>query len=215
MCVEDRRISPIPKIDEPVIENDFRPGSILPALSKVFERLVLKQVIAYIDEICLLATNISGFRKGHSLTSVLLLNTWWPYPSYETRRGNHDGLCRLLKSLILYNSKQYWQRCTAWGSRIPFPVDGKLPYWSKAVRANRRKVIWNSDSKVWCTTRVDPWPCYLTCTWLTSRTHWTVNVTNTLMVHSIVIQNQLISITVSATSIKICHNLESIPKDRT
>ena len=43
------RISPIPKIDEPVNENDFRPVSILPALSKVFERLVLKQVIAYID----------------------------------------------------------------------------------------------------------------------------------------------------------------------
>ena len=44
----------------------------IPVLSKVFEQLVLKQVIAYIDELCLLAPNISGFRKGYSTTTVLL-----------------------------------------------------------------------------------------------------------------------------------------------
>ena len=70
--MEDRPNLAHTKIDEPVNENDFRPVSILPALSKVFERLVLKQVIAYIDELCLLAPNISGFRKGHSTTTVLL-----------------------------------------------------------------------------------------------------------------------------------------------
>jgi hypothetical protein len=44
----------------------------LPALSKVFERLVLNQMIAYIEERALLGATISGFRKGHSTTTVLL-----------------------------------------------------------------------------------------------------------------------------------------------
>ena len=37
------RLTPIPKTDHPQNEKDFLPVSILPALSKVFERLVLKQ----------------------------------------------------------------------------------------------------------------------------------------------------------------------------
>ena len=35
------RVSPIPKIDQPIDRSDFRPVSILPALSKIYERLVL------------------------------------------------------------------------------------------------------------------------------------------------------------------------------
>ena len=50
----------------------MRPISILPVLSKVFERLVHQQVLPFIDSHNLLKDNISGFRKGHSTTSVLL-----------------------------------------------------------------------------------------------------------------------------------------------
>ena len=66
------RISPIPKVDQPLCEADYRPVSILPALSKVFERLVLNQMIAYIEERALLGATMSGSRKGHSTTTVLL-----------------------------------------------------------------------------------------------------------------------------------------------
>ena len=66
------RISPIPKVDEPLSDADYRPVSILPTLSKVFERLVLNQLIVYINEAALLGPTVSGFRKGHSTTTVLL-----------------------------------------------------------------------------------------------------------------------------------------------
>ena len=46
------RISPIPKVDRPVMEN-YRPVSILPTLSKVFERIMLKQLIKFIEEVSL------------------------------------------------------------------------------------------------------------------------------------------------------------------
>ena len=66
------RISPIPKVNQPKTEQDHRPISILPALSKVFERLVSHQVNAYIKDLALFNDSITGFRKGHSTATTLL-----------------------------------------------------------------------------------------------------------------------------------------------
>ena len=66
------RISTIPKVDETLSDADYRPVSILPTLSKVFESLVPSQVIVYINEEALPGPTVSGFWKGHSTTTVLL-----------------------------------------------------------------------------------------------------------------------------------------------
>lgn len=59
------RISPIPKIDQPMAKHDYRPVSILLALSKIFERLVAHQTTGFIEERALFGENVSGFRKNH------------------------------------------------------------------------------------------------------------------------------------------------------
>ena len=66
------RITPIPKNESIASEADMRPISILPVLSKVFERLLHQQVLSFIDSHNLLKDNISGFRKGQWTTTVLL-----------------------------------------------------------------------------------------------------------------------------------------------
>ena len=66
------RVTPIPKINNPSTENDLRPISILPTLSKIYEKLVSRQIVDFIDDQKLLSCNISGFRKGHSTASTLL-----------------------------------------------------------------------------------------------------------------------------------------------
>lgn len=66
------RISHVPKVDELSSDADYCQVSILPTLSKVFERLVLNQLIIYINEEALLGPTVSGFRKSHSTTTVLL-----------------------------------------------------------------------------------------------------------------------------------------------
>ncbi|CAB4002145.1 Hypothetical predicted protein, partial [Paramuricea clavata] len=66
------RVSPIPKTDHPVELDDFRPIAILPALSKIYEHLVLKQLLLYIEDHNILHSGMSGYRKGHSTNSVLL-----------------------------------------------------------------------------------------------------------------------------------------------
>ena len=64
---------PIPKIDNPVTVKDFRPISILPVLSKVYEEVILSQLLNYIDEKSAVYNPTQpGFRRGHSTTTFLL-----------------------------------------------------------------------------------------------------------------------------------------------
>lgn len=66
------RVVPIPKVDQPMSYNDFRPITILPALSKVFEKLLCKQLLKYIDNESIYSNTLSGFRKNHSTVTLLL-----------------------------------------------------------------------------------------------------------------------------------------------
>ena len=65
------RVCPIPKIKQPVEPKDFRPVSILPLLSKVFEKVILKQLLPFVEGKVYKETQ-SGFRKGHSTATLLL-----------------------------------------------------------------------------------------------------------------------------------------------
>ena len=66
------RFSPIPKVDFPTESDHYRPIAILPVLSKVYERLVLSQLLEYVELERLFQDTTSGYRKGHSTTTVLL-----------------------------------------------------------------------------------------------------------------------------------------------
>ena len=59
------KITPIPKVDEPSEPSDYRPISILPILSKVYERILMLQMVDHIESRKLLSNHQSGFRKGH------------------------------------------------------------------------------------------------------------------------------------------------------
>ena len=65
------RICPIPKVDNPTKPADYRPISVLPIFSKVYERVILKQLSDYIETNRLYQATQSGFRKGHSTTTIL------------------------------------------------------------------------------------------------------------------------------------------------
>ena len=69
---KNARIRPIPKVDQPKSEEHFRPISILPTLSKVFEKLVALQMTTFWESESVLRDTISSFRKGHSTNTVLM-----------------------------------------------------------------------------------------------------------------------------------------------
>ena len=60
---------PIPKSDDPQNFYDYRPVSVSPLFSKVYERLVAKQLRTFLETSCTLKNTMAGFRKSHSKNS--------------------------------------------------------------------------------------------------------------------------------------------------
>ena len=66
------RISVIPKIGNPTTGDDYRPVSILPVLSKVFERLMMKQLFNFIETNNIYSPTQVGYRRNHSTNTILI-----------------------------------------------------------------------------------------------------------------------------------------------
>ena len=66
------RVIPIYKAEDKRKCENYRPISILPIVSKVFEREVFNQVYRYLSENSLLSRFQSGFRPKHSTLSALI-----------------------------------------------------------------------------------------------------------------------------------------------
>lgn len=65
-------ICPLPKVKNPTMAKDFRPISILPAFSKVMERIVCEQMQEYLEEANLYDPYQSVYRKGYSTQFSLI-----------------------------------------------------------------------------------------------------------------------------------------------
>ena len=113
-CVKwkEARISYIPKLNEPKTNDDYRPVSILAVLSKVYEKLALRQMAQYLTDNSVFHRNLSAYRKCHSTTTLL---------------GIRDDILKAMKwgkvtiavmeitqkHLILWLMRLYWLNCTS------------------------------------------------------------------------------------------------------
>lgn len=81
-------ITPIPKTSNPIQPKDFRPISVLPAVSKVLEKILLNQITEHLDnpDAPLLARNQSGYRKGFGTTTALAKVTHDIYSNLDSNR---------------------------------------------------------------------------------------------------------------------------------
>ena len=65
-------VRPLPKTKSASLLSEFRPISILYAVSKILESLAAKQISSFITKKRILYTHQSGFRKGHSTHTALI-----------------------------------------------------------------------------------------------------------------------------------------------
>ena len=81
------RTCAIPKVQKISSNKDLRPISILPSLSKIFERLVLRQMSDFVTNTTtgVLNQSISAYRKGHMHYDSYVGNARWYSASYEKR----------------------------------------------------------------------------------------------------------------------------------
>lgn len=66
------KVVPIPKIKCPRSVEDFRPITILPCCSKIFEILLKDQMQLYLDGLGIISPFQSGFRKGYNTSALML-----------------------------------------------------------------------------------------------------------------------------------------------
>lgn len=65
-------VVPLPKVNHPKEISDLRPISLLPTMSKVYEKMIYLQITEYFNTNNLFPTSQSGFRRGYSTATVLL-----------------------------------------------------------------------------------------------------------------------------------------------
>mgnify|MGYP001553100430 CR=1 FL=1 len=65
------RVTPIPKSGDLSLVQNYRPISILPVLSKIFEKILYNRVYSFLQENNILSENQFGFRKGYSTEMAL------------------------------------------------------------------------------------------------------------------------------------------------
>ena len=69
------RVTPIFKGGDKSDKSNYRPISILPVISRLFEKLTADQLYRYMNENNMFSSNQSGFRRLHSTLTCLLKNT--------------------------------------------------------------------------------------------------------------------------------------------
>ena len=69
-------VIPIPKTKEKLLMKQYRPVSLIPIISKHFERNMFDQISAYIDKY--LSSYLFWYRKGHNIEQCLMvmIETW-------------------------------------------------------------------------------------------------------------------------------------------
>ena len=69
-ALKEAEVSPIFKKDDSMNKNNYRPVSILPCISKIFEKVYCEQMVEFFNAI--LSASLSAFRKSYSCESVLI-----------------------------------------------------------------------------------------------------------------------------------------------
>ena len=80
------RVTPIPKEGDPTNVNNYRPISVLPLMSKIFEKIVYKQLYNYLEQKEILSINQFGFRRKKSTVHALLDQLQFIYSNIDDKK---------------------------------------------------------------------------------------------------------------------------------
>ena len=137
-------IKPIPKIDFPIKESDFRPISLLCTLSKIIEKLANRQICAYLNKHNLLDPYQSAYKPNHSCTTAHLKITEDILEALDDSEVSLLVLLDFSKAFDTVNHRLLLEKLTILG----FQKDSLD--WIKSYLSNRQqKVITDTDKSDW------------------------------------------------------------------
>ena len=141
---KEANVTPVHKKNDKQIISNYRPISLLPVLSKVFERIIFKNLYNYLIFNNLITKNQSGFRPGDSCTNQLLSLV------HEIHSAFEKGL--EVRSVYLDMSKAFDK---VWHEGLIFKlkqngIEGKLLNLFQNYLTNRKqRVVLNGIESNW------------------------------------------------------------------
>ena len=82
-CLKLAGVIPIPKDADSTNASNYRPISLLPIVSKIFEKVLYKQLYTYLEQNNILYEHQYGFRKHKTAVQALLNHMQFMYASID------------------------------------------------------------------------------------------------------------------------------------
>ena len=100
---EKATVMPIHKSRDTSLVHNFRPISILPDISKVFDRILYNKLCSYLSKNKILHDDQYGFRKNRSTTDALINQTQYLFDNIDSGNSVFSSFLSLKKnSIVLY-----------------------------------------------------------------------------------------------------------------
>ena len=139
-------IKPIPKVTIPISASDYRPISLLPALSKIIEKLANKQIVYYLVKHDLLDPSQSAYKKNHSTQTALLKLTEDIYDAIDDSEITLLVLLDFSKAFDTVNHRLLLAKLNILG------FQEKTCDWINSYLSGRQqKVVTETESSNWST----------------------------------------------------------------
>ena len=137
-------VKPIPKTTKPFAASDYRPISLLPAFSKIIEKLAAKQMIDYLRNTGYLDNLQSAYKQSHSTTTALLNVTDDIYEALENSELTFLVLLDYSKAFDCANHRLILAKLKAAGL-----CDEPLSWISSYLNGRSQKVVTGKNESGW------------------------------------------------------------------
>ena len=141
-------VKPIPKIPNPLSASDYRPISLLPAFSKIIEKVAAKQMIEYLRNTGFLDNLQSAYKQAHSTTTALLNVTDDIYEALENSELTFLVLLDYSKAFDCANHKLILAKLKAAGLCC-----GALSWVESYLSGRSQKVVTGTNESEWENTK--------------------------------------------------------------
>ncbi len=135
------KVVPIAKVKDPAHLADYRPISILPALSKALELIMRRQIVDYVDRKGLLTRWQSGFRAGRSTQTALLKVTDYLFRASDRKLLSILALLDFSKA---FDCVDHDLLCLKLGQQFGFSTSAVSLI--KSYLTNRMQSVWVNGS---------------------------------------------------------------------